>query len=108
MRLRGTFSFHFSLLDTQYKSANNVSMTFSKEMKGFPMIEDTHLFSTTKAIAESVLSTAFGESARLGEGSDLGGSNRSLVLRIPVQDGPEAAPGSVIVSHTYDAQINGR
>src|SRR5579859_91213 len=58
--------------------------TFQRQMKEFFMNEDTHLVSATKAIAGRILSETFGEPVYLGEGSDLGGSNRSLVLRFPV------------------------
>ncbi|HEY6541010.1 MAG TPA: phosphotransferase [Ktedonobacteraceae bacterium] len=70
------------------------------------MNEDTHLVSATKAIAGRILSETFGEPVYLGEGSDLGGSNRSLVLRFPMQGGPEAAPGSVIVKRAVSANFD--
>ena len=70
------------------------------------MNEDAHLFSTTKAIAESILSTNFGEPVHLGDGSDLGGSSRSLVLRFPVQDGPVTAPRSVIVKRAISTNFD--
>ena len=54
----------------------------------------------TTARAEHVLAEAFGESVRLGEGVDLGGSARSTVLRFPVLTGPQTTPGSVIVKQT--------
>src|SRR5579863_5249994 len=75
-------------------------------MKGFFMNEDTHLLSDTKAIARRILTETFGETVYLGEGSDLGGSNRSLVLRFPVQSGPEAAPASVIVKRTVSPNFD--
>jgi hypothetical protein len=70
------------------------------------MNEDTHLLSETRTIAERILIETFGEPVRLGEGSDLGGSNRSLVLRFPVQDGPVAMPGSVIVKRAVSANFD--
>ncbi len=70
------------------------------------MNEDTHLLSATKAMAENILSATFGGPIRLGEGSDLGGSNRSLVLRFPLQDGPDSVPGSVIVKRAISADFD--
>jgi Phosphotransferase enzyme family len=75
-------------------------------MKVIFMNEDTHLLTSTKAIAESILTETFEESVRLGEGSDLGGSKRSLVLRFPVLDGPMTSPESVIVKRAAAANFD--
>lgn len=61
------------------------------------MQKDTVMLSTTKAIAERILTETFHGAVRLGEGSDLGGSHRSLVLRFAVLEGPTTVPRSVIV-----------
>jgi hypothetical protein len=64
------------------------------------MDEDIVASSSTKPIAERILSERFKQAIRLGEPSDLGGSARSQVLRFAVLDGSSEAPGSVIVKRT--------
>jgi hypothetical protein len=50
------------------------------------------------AVAENILTKAFGSPVRLGAGqSPAGGSGRATLLRCPVMDGPTDAPTSVIV-----------
>lgn len=53
------------------------------------------------AEAEKLLSATFGGSIHLDAGDDLGGSNRSLVYRFNVLDGPGDAPASVIVKQAH-------
>lgn len=70
------------------------------------MNDNTYFFSSTKAIAERILARTFGEPVHLGEGSDLGGSNRSLVMRFPVLDGPVSAPESAIVKRAANPEFD--
>src|SRR5690242_4985140 len=55
----------------------------------------------TIALAEKLLAETFGSGIRLDAGDDLGGSNRSLVYRFHVLEGPENAPSSVIVKQAH-------
>ena len=67
---------------------------------------DSIALSGTKAIAERVLTETFHGTVFLGEGGDLGGSKRSLVLRFPVVEGPVLAPESVIVKRAANADFD--
>lgn len=62
----------------------------------------------TKTLAERVLAEYFGGPVKLGEGRDLGGSNRSKVWRFSISEGPASVPASVIVKRvsleTCDAE----
>lgn len=55
----------------------------------------------TVAIAERLLAQAFGGPVRLGEGRNLGGSDRSAVYRFSVLDGPDDIPASMIVKQVH-------
>lgn len=63
---------------------------------------------TTEVLAERVLAEYFGGPVRLGEGRDLGGSNRSKVGRFSILEGPASVPASVIVKRvsleTFDVE----
>lgn len=64
---------------------------------GSSQMEDNEPQSPTTIIAEQILSQKFGGKVRLDAGQDLGGSQRNLVLRSKVLEGPPSAPESVII-----------
>lgn len=55
----------------------------------------------TIALAEKLLSEAFGGTVRVDEGDDLGGSNRTQVYRFRVLEGPGDVPATVIVKQAH-------
>ena len=63
---------------------------------------------TTVAAAESVLSRRFGAPVRLDADEDLGGSDRSVVLRVRVAETPFSLPRTMVVKHYHDHTDNGR
>lgn len=57
-------------------------------------------------LTEHMLTRAFDGPVRLGDASDLGGSERSKVLRFPLLEGPASVPASVIVKQSSSASFD--
>jgi hypothetical protein len=62
----------------------------------------------TVATAEAVLSKRTGAPVRLAEAEDLGGSDRSVVLRVRIAESPFELPRTVVVKHYGECQPEAR
>lgn len=62
----------------------------------------------TVATAESVLSKRTGAAVRLADAEDLGGSDRSVVMRVRVAESPFELPRTLVVKHYGDCSDEAR
>lgn len=57
----------------------------------------------TMGLAEELLTRRHGATVRLADPEDLGGSDRSLVVRVRVAENPFSLPRSLVVKHYFDS-----
>ncbi len=60
----------------------------------------------TMGLAEELLTRRHGATVRLADAEDLGGSDRSLVVRVRVTENPFSLPRTLVIKHYFDSDAD--